>query len=75
MSKAKNLLKKDIFLAQKPLAHYTKISEIVGSFKPISGQIEESTSLFLSSPPVVQRNCQFLQECGAKKVTADVIAR
>ncbi|KAI9552766.1 hypothetical protein GHT06_020646 [Daphnia sinensis] len=73
MSKAKNLLRKDRALAQKPLAHYTKISESLGSIKPIVGQSEQSTNLFLSSPPVVQRNCKFLQECGATQATADII--
>lgn len=75
MSKARSLLKKDRALGQKPLAHFTKITESLGSLKPVAGQREESTNLFLSSPPVVQRNCQFLQECGATKATADVIAR
>lgn len=74
MSKARSLLKKDRALGQKPLAHFTKITESLGSLKPVAGQREESTNLFLSSPPVVQRNCQFLQECGATKATADVIA-
>ncbi|XP_046454193.1 uncharacterized protein LOC124201971 isoform X2 [Daphnia pulex] len=75
ISRAKHFLKKDRILSQMPLSHYTKICEIVKPFTPISGEILEGTSLLLASPPVVQRNCQFLQEVGVTKATADIIAR
>lgn len=74
VSKAKILLKKDRALAQKPLAHYIKICQVLEPFKPIFGQISDSTDLLLSSPSVIHRNCQFLHECGTRKATADIIA-
>lgn len=75
MTRARILLKQDRSLAQKPLAHYIKISEVVEPFQPIpSCPLDEGKNLILSSPIIVRRNCDFLQECGARKATAEVIA-
>ena len=73
LPKAKQLLKKERALVQKPLAHYTKILEILEPFTPVFAQSKESTSLLLSSPPIIQRNIAFLQECGAAKASAEII--
>ena len=54
LPKAKQLLKKERALVQKPLAHYTKILEILEPFTPVFAQSKESTSLLLSSPPIIQ---------------------
>ena len=54
LPKAKQLLKKERALVQNPLAHYTKILEILEPFTPVFAQSKESTSLLLSSPPIIQ---------------------